>query len=411
MTLYLPMENPDAIIGVMNSKQGVSEFNITSGTDLAFALVVLISYFTSFTKTPEISVFLITVLIFLGVAYIANGIYGFTHINQSENLGPKLFYFAIQLILGGMIIYFSKGGGFNAYILLPLAAHTAMTLDQEWMFATNVGIFLVYIIAVISYSSNWAAVWAGVPVFFAGQVFILIFTQTAVTEQRGRLQMEKLAQELSEANTHLSEYAKQVKDLTISQERNRFAREIHDGLGHYLTTINMQIKAAQAVIKKDCNQADQLLEKAEQLSLEALLDVRNSVESLREGKNSPLSLVERIEWLIETSKVKNRDYKFYVEGKTRQISPQLDVTLFRAVQEAINNVNKHSKSTLVEIRLSYLENDHIKLSVFDNGIGAKDTASGFGLLGMNERVRLIQGDLKIETEAGKGFLVEITTPG
>ena len=411
MTLYLPAQNPDAIIVVMNNKQGVSEFNITSGTDLAFALVVLISYFTSFTKTPEISVFLITVLIFLGVAYIANGIYGFAHVNQSENLAPKLFYFAIQLILGGMIIYFSKGGGFNAYILLPLAAHTAMTLDQEWMFATNVGIFLVYVIAVISYSSNWAAVWAGVPVFFAGQVFILIFTQTAVTEQRGRLQMEKLAQELSEANTHLSEYAAQVKDLTISQERNRFAREIHDGLGHYLTTINMQIKAAQAVIKKDGNQADQLLEKAEQLSVEALLDVRNSVESLREGNNSPLSLVERIERLIETSKVKNREYKLFLDGKSRQITPQLDVTLFRAVQEAINNVNKHSKSSLVEIRLSYLDPDQIKLSVFDNGIGANNTTGGFGLLGMNERVRLIQGDLKIETETGKGFLVEITAPG
>jgi signal transduction histidine kinase len=395
----------------MNEKQGVSEFNITSGTDLAFALVVLISYFTAFTKTPEISVFLITVLIFLGVAYIANGIYGFAHVNQSDNLGSKLFYFAIQLALGGLIIYFSKGGGFNAYILLPLAAHTAMALDQEWMFATNIGIFLVYVIAVISYSNNWAAVWAGVPIFFAGQVFILIFTQTAVTEQRGRLKMEKLAQDLSEANAHLSEYATQVKDLTISQERNRFAREIHDGLGHYLTTINMQIKAAQAVMKKDSRQAGQLLDKAEQLSSDALLDVRNSVESLREGNDSPLSLVERIERLIETSKVKSREYKFSVEGKSRTISPQVDVTLFRAVQEALNNANKHSKSTLVDIKLSYTDPELISLSVFDNGVGAKETSGGFGLMGMHERVRLIQGDLKIETESGKGFLVEITAPG
>ena len=76
--------------------------------------------------------------------------------------------------------------------------------------------------------------------------------------------MEKLAGELSEANRHLSEYALQVKDLTLSQERNRLAREIHDGLGHYLTTINMQIKAALAIIQKDPPQALHLLETAQQ---------------------------------------------------------------------------------------------------------------------------------------------------
>lgn len=395
----------------MNGKQSESEFNITSGTDLAFALVVLISYFTAFTKALEISVFLITVLIFLGIAYIANGIYGFAYINQSENLSPKLLYFAIQLILGGLIIFFSKGGGFNAYILLPLAAHTAMTLNQEWMFTTNIGIFLVYVISVIGYSNNWGAVWSGMPIFFAGQVFILIFTQMAVTEQKGRLKMEKLATELSEANKHLSEYASQVKDLTISQERNRFAREIHDGLGHYLTTINMQIKAAQAIMKKDPKQADSLLEKAEQLTSEALVDVRNSVESLREGKDSPLSLDKRINWLLESSKVKNREYFFHILGIPRSISSHMDVTLYRVVQEAINNANKHSRSSKVEVTLSYEDPGHILLSIFDNGVGTDDPQGGFGLIGMKERVRLINGDMKIETGSGKGFLIEIVVPG
>jgi signal transduction histidine kinase len=395
----------------MIGKQGTSEFNITSGTDLAFALVVLISYFTAFTKTPEISIFLITVLIFLGVAYIANGIYGFAYINQLNELPPKLVYFLVQFLLGGLIIYFSKGGGFNAYILLPLAAHTAMTLDQDWMLAANMGIFLVYVIAIMSFSNNWGAVWAGLPVFFVGQVFILIFTQTAVTEQRGRLKMEKLAKELSEANQHLSEYAKQVNDLATSQERNRLAREIHDGLGHYLTTINMQVKAAQAVLKKDSKQAEDLLEKAEQLTSEALLDVRNSVESLREENHGPLSLVDRIKRLVESSKIKNREYLVTITGQPRPLTPQVDVTLFRAVQEAINNSNKHSRSTKVEINLSFLEPKLIRLSILDNGIGSENADGGFGLIGMKERVQLIQGKLAIQTEPGKGFRIEIIAPG
>ena len=73
----------------------------------------------------------------------------------------------------------------------------------------------------------------------------------AVTEQKARVKLENLASQLSEANKHLNEYANRVQEMTITQERNRMAREIHDGLGHYLTTINMQIKAANAVIDKD----------------------------------------------------------------------------------------------------------------------------------------------------------------
>ncbi len=151
-----------------------------------------------------------------------------------------------------------------------------MLLDQDWMLAANVGIILTFILAVYLYSSRLAIVWASVPIFFAGQVFILIFTQMAVTEQRARLKLENLAAELSEANKHLSEYADRVRELTITQERNRMAREIHDGLGHYLTTINMQIKAARAILSKDNKKAQSLMENAQNLSSVALLEIKLS---------------------------------------------------------------------------------------------------------------------------------------
>jgi signal transduction histidine kinase len=403
-------QNPNAIITLMN-KQGSSEFSITSGTDLAFALVVLISYFATFSKPPEISLFLITVLICLGVAYITNGIYGFAFVNQFGKLIPKIGYFAVQLVFGGFIVYFSKGAGFNAFILLPLVAHTAMTLEQDWMLAVNASIFLTYVISMMSFAHSWELVWQNLPIFFVGQIFFLIFTQTAVNEQRGRLKMEKLAGELSEANRHLSEYAGQVKDLTLSQERNRLAREIHDGLGHYLTTINMQIKATLAILNKDPNKAAYLLENAQQLTSDALDDIRNSVASLREDNLGALTFIERITALARASESQERIFDIDIQGPPRAISPQVDVTLFRTVQEAINNANKHSHATLVNIVIDFSKTDRIILFIKDNGTGAESLEGGFGLIGMKERVRLIQGEIKFNSAKGEGFEINISVPG
>ena len=392
-------------------KTTVAEFSISSGTDLAFALVVFISYFATFSKPPQTSIFLITVLICLGVAYITLGIYGFAFVNQLGKLFPKLIYFGLQLVIGGLIVYLGKGAGFNAFILLPLVAHTAISLDQDWMLVANASIFLTYVLSIMSYTNAWSVVWSGMPTFFAGQIFILIFTQTAYTEQQGRIKMEKLAGQLSEANRHLSEYAEQVKDLTLSQERNRLAREIHDGLGHYLTTINMQIKAALAIIQKEPAQAVQMLEKAQQLSTEALIDVRNSVSSLREDNIGALSLAERITKLIETSDSPNRKISLQIEGATRALLPQVDVTLFRVAQEAINNANKHSDSTEVRLILDFNNSDHVSLKVEDNGKGSESVDGGFGLIGMQERVRLINGQLEIKTAKGQGFYITVLVPG
>lgn len=392
-------------------KHTTSEFNITSGTDLAFALVVLIAYFTTFSKPPEISIFVITVLICLGVAYIMNGIYGFAYINQSNNTFFKLVYFGSQLLVGGLIVFFSKGAGFTAFILLPLVAHTAMSLDQDWMLVVNASIFLTYVISMVGISGSWDAVFPNLPIFFVGQVFFLIFTQTAVNEQRGRIKMEKLASELSEANRHLSEYASQVKDLTLSQERNRLAREIHDGLGHYLTTINMQIKASLAILNKDPDKAVALLENAQQLSQEALVDIRNSVSALRAENIDSLSLEERITNLAKSTETDDR--KFFVEilGNLRPLTPQIDVTLFRSVQEAINNANKHSKASEVHIVLDFTNPEMINLNILDNGVGSDNFEGGFGLIGMRERVKLIQGEIKFRSIKGEGFEIQIIVPG
>lgn len=400
----------NAIIDPMEKPESDS-FSFNSGTDLAFALVVFLSYFANFSQTQTLSSFLIVILICLGIAYITIGIYGFGYISKSNSTLGKIAYFVLQFIIGGLIIYYGKGAGFNALILLPLVTHSVMLLDQDLMFAVNAGIIATYAVAIYSYSHSWQEVINQMPFFFAGLVFILFFTQMALTERKARMKTEKLAADLAEANKHLSEYANQVKELTLSQERNRLAREIHDGLGHYLTTINMQIKAATAMIGKDNEQALHMMNNAQNLSAEALVDVRNSVSALRADIKEGGVLEDRIQKLVEAALVKDVSIQFNLFGERRAVTPQVDLTIFRACQEALNNALKHSNADQISITLDYSDEKFIHLIVSDNGIGAEGLDGGFGLIGIEERARLVKGTVKVITEEGKGFSLILKIPG
>src|SRR3990172_2889235 len=90
----------------------------------------------------------------------------------------------------------------------------------------------------------------------------MVFTRGAVRENIARAEVERLNLELATANRKLREYAAQVQELAVANERNRLAREIHDSLGHYLTVINVQLEAASRVFERDPQKAVAFVRKA-----------------------------------------------------------------------------------------------------------------------------------------------------
>jgi signal transduction histidine kinase len=93
----------------------------------------------------------------------------------------------------------------------------------------------------------------------------------------------------------------------------------------------------------------------------------------------------------------------------RTLTPQTNLTLYRAGQEALTNVAKHANATTVNVRLNYGD-DRIRLTIDDNGVGASESEGGFGLLGIRERVQLLNGSVRVTTDAGKGFILEVEVP-
>lgn len=380
-----------------------------SGTDLAFAIVVMASYFSIFSTEKNFNLWEILLIITLGITYIVVGIYGYRKCSQSNITFYKIIYFFVQIFLAGIIIYLGKGAGYIFMILLPLVGHSVIMLSNKWMIIVNAIIIFSYLSALYLVKGN--EIIKGLPTFLAGQVFILFFTQMAVNEEKARNEVERLVVELADANQQLRKYAIKVEELAISKERNRLAREIHDGLGHYLTTIFMQIQAARVIMKTDQNKANDALCTAQKLTQESLVDVRKSVSSLRSPLEDGLPLLERISGLISNCESIGIKCDFSTSGESRPLSPQVQLTLYRAVQEGVSNSCKHGQPTHIWISINYLEKDRIKLIVKDDGKGVEHIEEGFGLIGLRERVMLLEGQLHFASGKGEGFLLELEVMG
>jgi signal transduction histidine kinase len=315
-------------------------------------------------------------------------------------------YFATTFTLFLLIGYFSQAMG-QWWLAGLLIVGTAANLSNQWLIGVALGVLMSIVgMYYVVYLDIW--VFYQLPLAITPAIFfVAIFTRLAVRERQARQEVELLAVELQMANHKLSEYAARVEELAIIQERNRMAREIHDSLGHYLTVVNVQIGAAQAVMEKHPARALDALQKAQKLTQEGLREVRHSVAALREtAEERPLPT--QLDDLAAETTAAGLPTSLAVVGEPRLLPHPITRTLYRATQEALTNARKHSAATAVTCQLDYTNEKAIALTVQDNGRGSADPTGGYGLLGLRERVQLLGGEVAIETAEGAGFTVWVT---
>ncbi len=387
-----------------------TNFQFKGSADLAFAVVVLASYFAMFSNLKETNLWQLLIMVFLGVAYIAIGIYGYNFVSKQNRPIWIIIYFFIQIIIGSFIVFLGKGAGFSAILLLPLAGHAVVLAPGYWLYLINFFIVVGYVWSVRQYSGNLDDVWSSLPTILAGLIYIMVFTQMAIDEERSKREVERLVLELEDVNEKLRTYANEVEQLTVIKERNRLAREIHDGLGHYLTTIHMQLQAAQAIIDENPEKAKDSIEKARSQSQIALIDVRRSVSSLRYDKRDGESIKDVLERAIRPCDWIGIHSHLEILGEERNLDENLKSTIYRIVQETVNNTCKYSRAKNYFCQLSYLDESNFSLIISDDGIGVTNFRSGYGLQGLKERIELLNGKLSLKTSPQKGFRIEIELP-
>ncbi len=222
----------------------------------------------------------------------------------------------------------------------------------------------------------------------------------------------------SSANSRLQEYSAQVEELSAVRERNRIAREIHDTLGHALTLLSVQLETATQLEARGAPRLHEELLQARQAAKACLTEVRHSVEALRPDEASAGSLQEQLRKLVAEFETTCRETQITLdlEEATHPLNPELCLALYRCAQEALTNIRKHARATKVLLRLSTSggQEEQVELTVLDNGQGSTPEheyqASGFGLLGMRERVALLDGTLRAGPEYRGGWRVEVVLP-
>ena len=224
-------------------------------------------------------------------------------------------------------------------------------------------------------------------------------------------ELQAANQELAAANQHLSIFATQAEELATLKERTRISRDIHDGLGHYLTMVTWQLKGARAVFDTDPHRARESMEEAYQSALDALRETQRSVVAFRElPVNSTYTLTERIALLVKKNHTADIRPTFVISGTSRTFPTDVEDALYRTVQEALTNVRKHASHALVEVTLDFTQPSRVHLRIRDEGPGATSLHGGFGLIGIRERIENCGGSVSFHTAPGQGFVVEAEVP-
>jgi len=195
------------------------------------------------------------------------------------------------------------------------------------------------------------------------------------------------------------------------EERNRLAREIHDTLAQGLTAVSLQLESADALLETEADPARirRMVQQALALTRANLEEARRSVLDLRAAPLADRTLVEALVLLADASPV---PVNFLVTGGNQPLPPRVETGLYRIAQEAINNACQHAQASEITVKLVATP-QVVTLTVSDDGRGfdLDDVAqSRFGLVGLNERVKLLNGRFHIESTPGQGTKLEAELP-
>jgi len=228
---------------------------------------------------------------------------------------------------------------------------------------------------------------------------------------------QTLADQLAVALENARLY-EETRQLAVMDERNRMAREIHDTLAQGFTGIILQLEAADQALNERPSELERHLSQAQNLARKSLAEARRSVWNLRPQALEQLQLAEALGQEVDRfNKETGVNVRFTVSGDRRDLLPEVETGLLRICQESLANVRKHAKASDVEVNLTFNESA-VELSVSDNGVGFKpDTTDrvskkrgAFGLIGMRERARGLDGTFEVQSKKGKGTLVRVVIP-
>ncbi|MDO5633828.1 MAG: sensor histidine kinase [Micrococcus sp.] len=209
---------------------------------------------------------------------------------------------------------------------------------------------------------------------------------------------------------HVREAQRQVQN-----ERERISRELHDTVGHTMSVISLQSAVAAEAVGSDDAAVYKAVEHIRDASTRSLREVRSMVRILRAGElqdeTRGIQSLASVAQLVDTARAADVEVSTDITAEPSELPAPVDTAAYRVIQESITNVIHHAGARHAHVQ-ARIQDGHLLITVTDVGHGQPlgDHATGYGLVGMSERVRLLGGSLTTHSN-NEGFNVEARFPG
>ena len=405
---------------VRDSEPGVlPTFRLFMGVQFAISLLSVVAHRFAF-YTPQSEVIAISALIGLesGLCFIYLSFPNFLR-------SLKSFYLPLGIVLA------SLGSVLEPWFVLNTAGANSQAILEVVLWQQIIVLFIPLIVISWQYRMPQVILFCGLTgilniiqltyVGLPGSSLGIIFVELIAFSLVGHMIVSLVKvqrdqrQSLTQANQRLAQYAATVEQLTVSRERNRLARELHDVLAHTLSGVAVELEGLRATLGRDPEQSRALLNNSLQAVRAGLTETRRALQELRAQPLEDLGLALAVRSLAE-SYASRDDFKIelIIDDDPGDYPDNVQQCVYRIAQEALANAADHAQPKNVRVVLKR-EQGCLLLIIRDDGCGfdPADPANKlhYGLLGMRERAEMIGGSLSVESWVGEGTQVVFSYKG
>ncbi|MCL6456819.1 MAG: sensor histidine kinase [Gorillibacterium sp.] len=305
-------------------------------------------------------------------------------------------------ITGGLFVFTSTMvGGESVYkfLYLPLSVGYLTGRRGLWTVGPGVVLFLPLL-----------ALWFGKESLSLGQTFDFLAYYFAFYGLGLALNLlvsahertKELLSVIREKNGVLEQYARQVENMTLLEERSRMARELHDTVGHTFTSVIIGMDALRYQIDVAPEEAKESLRELLSVTRQGLDETRSAIHQMGIDDSGSLNLsISRMAEEFARHTCTEVDVQQEAVEPSLGLSQAARLALVRCLQESLTNAKRHGQATHVSVQIDSTQ-DRITLAIIDNGVGADPLVPGFGIRAMRERLAALQGSLQVTSRQGEG---------
>ncbi|KYN78301.1 two-component sensor histidine kinase [Clostridium sporogenes] len=356
---------------------GIASFekeNITTYTVILILLFIINNQIRFFIFNENKKIVFMSIILECSLAYI-----GYT------NYSGILFFYFFTDILDSALFLKGKSSYLTCFIVLIVVIFLGWNLNLTEILSVVASLVMLFILANYIKEENSAKLRAQ-----------KLYDKLRISEEK-----------LKKANRDLESYANSIEELTVLRERNRISREIHDSVGHSLSTMIIQLGAIEKIAEKDGKLTSEMARKLGEFAKNSLGEVRCAVRALKPREFEKYEGILAVEELTKNfEKLTGVKVKLGFSKEKWTLNSDQCFVLYRVVQEFLSNSLRHGKATRVDIFMGFNE-ENLIITLRDNGQGSDKIEKGVGLKGIWERVNELGGTVAYNSKKEEGFLLKV----